>query len=44
LTKSLRSFDFFGRELPAKHPFVKIGFSVVLLFYYTVGLLLLILG
>lgn len=44
LTKSLGSFDFFGRELPAKHPLVKIGFSVVLLFYYTIGLLLLISG
>jgi hypothetical protein len=44
LTTSLGTFDFFGRELPAKHPVVKIGFSVVLLFYYTVGLVLLILG
>jgi hypothetical protein len=44
LTKGLGTFDFFGRELPAKHAVVKMGFSVVLLFYYTVGLVLLLFG
>jgi len=38
------SFDFFGRELPATHPVVRIGFSAVLLFYYSVGLVLLVFG
>ena len=38
------TFDFFGRELPAKHPIVRVGFSVVLLFYFGVGLVLLVLG
>ena len=44
LTTGRGTFDFFGRELPANHAIVKMGFGVVLLFYYTVGLLLLILG
>ena len=44
LTKGLGTFDFFGRELPAKHAVVKTGFSVVLLFYYTAGLVLLLFG
>jgi hypothetical protein len=44
LTKGLGTFDFFGRELPAKHPIVKMGFGVVLLFYYSVGLVLLVFG
>jgi hypothetical protein len=38
------SFDFFGRQLPATHTLVKVGFSAVLLFYYAVGLVLLVLG
>ena len=42
LTKSIGTFDFFGKELPAKHPMVRIGFSVVLLFYYSIGLLLIL--
>ena len=44
LTKGQGRFDFFGRELPAKHIVVRAGFSVVLLFYYSVGLILLVLG
>jgi hypothetical protein len=44
LTTGTGSFDFFGRELPATHAVVRIGFSVVLLFYYGVGLVLLLFG
>jgi hypothetical protein len=44
LTRGVGNFDFFGRELPAKHPIVKLGFSAVLLFYYSVGLVLLAFG
>jgi len=38
------AFDFFGRELPASHVVVKMSFSLVLVFYYVVGFVLLILG
>jgi hypothetical protein len=38
------TFDFFGRNLPATHSIVRVGFSLVLTFYYVVGSLLLILG
>jgi hypothetical protein len=44
LKKGEGAFDFFGRELPAKHRIVKIGFGIVLLFYYLVGSILLVLG
>jgi len=44
LAKGEGTFDFFGRELPAKHPVVRLGFGTVLLFYYAVGLILLVLG
>lgn len=44
LTKGEGTFDFFGRELPARHRGVKIGFTSVLVFYYTVGSVLLIFG
>ena len=44
LTKGEGTFDFFGRELPARHRVVKIGFSSVLVFYYAVGTVLLIFG
>ncbi|MGD0688310.1 MAG: hypothetical protein ABSA50_00910 [Candidatus Bathyarchaeia archaeon] len=44
LTKGEGVFDFFGRELPARHRGVKIGFSSVLVFYYVVGTVLLIFG
>jgi hypothetical protein len=38
------TFDFFGRELPARHAIVKMGFIIVLVFYYAVGFSLLALG
>ena len=44
LTKGIGGFDFFGRELPARHRGVKIGFTSVLVFYYAVGAVLLIFG
>jgi hypothetical protein len=44
LAKGGGTFDFFGKELPAKHPVVRFGFGVVLLFYYAVGAVLLALG
>ncbi len=44
ITKGQGTFDFFGRELPATHGIVRAGFSLVLLFYYVVGSLLLIFG
>jgi hypothetical protein len=44
LTKGDGTFDFFGRELPAKHRGVKIGFVSVLSFYFAVGGVLLIFG
>ena len=42
--KGQGTFDFFGRELSAKHPIVKLGFGAVLFFYYAVGSLLVVLG
>jgi hypothetical protein len=44
LTKGSGTFDFFGRELSAGHAIVRLGFSLVLAFYYVVGVLLFILG
>jgi hypothetical protein len=44
LTTGEGTFDFFGRELPARHRGVKIGFTSVLVFYYAVGTVLLIFG
>jgi len=44
LAKGQGTFDFFGRELSAKHPIVKLGFGTVLFFYYAVGSLLVVLG
>lgn len=44
LTKGAGTFDFFGRNLPAKHSIVRTGFGLVLLFYYAVGLVLLVFG
>lgn len=44
ITKGQGTFDFFGRDLPATHGIVRVGFSLVLLFYYVVGSLLLIFG
>ena len=44
LTKGEGTFDFFGKELPARHRGVKRGFTSVLVFYYTVGIVLLIFG
>ena len=34
------TFDFFGSALPANHNVIRLGFSMVLLFYYSVGLIL----
>ncbi len=44
LTTAEGTFDFFGRNLSAKHRIVRLGFALVLTFYYSVGLVLLILG
>jgi hypothetical protein len=44
ITKGKGVFDFFGRELPATHRIVRMGFSSVLVFYYAVGIVLLIFG
>jgi len=44
VTKGEGTFDFFGRNLPATHRIVRTGFSLVLLFYYIVGSVLLVLG
>jgi hypothetical protein len=44
ITKGQGTFDFFGRDLPATHGIVRVGFSLVLIFYYVVGSLLLIFG
>jgi len=44
LVKGDGTFDFFGKELSAKHSVVRFGFAVVLVFYYVVGLVLLVLG
>ena len=44
LAKGQGTFDFFGRELSAKHPIVRLGFGTVLVFYYAVGFILLLLG
>jgi len=44
LVKGEGTFDFFGRELSARHPIVKLGFASVLVFYYAVGFVLLVLG
>jgi len=41
LAKGEGTFDFFGRELSAKHPLVRVGFGTVLVFYYSVGAILL---
>ena len=44
LTKGEGTFDFFGRNLPATHTIVRIGFGSVLIFYYVVGFILVALG
>ena len=44
LTKGEGTFDFFGRNLPANHSIVKLGFGLVLTFYYLIGSVLVILG
>lgn len=44
VTRGEGTFDFFGRNLPATHRIVRVGFSLVLIFYYVVGSLLLIFG
>lgn len=42
LTKGEGTFDFFGRNLPASHRVVKSGFTMVLIFYYVVGSILIL--
>jgi hypothetical protein len=44
LTKAKGTFDFFGRNLPASHKIVRLGFASVLVFYYCVGSLLILMG
>jgi len=44
LAKGEGTFDFFGRELSAGHPVVRLGFGAVLVFYYSVGVILLVLA
>jgi len=44
LVKGKGTFDFFGRELPAKHPVIRLGFGTVLIFYYVAGFILVLLG
>jgi hypothetical protein len=44
LAKGEGTFDFFGKQLGAKHPVVRLGFGAVLLFYYAVGSTLLVFG
>ncbi len=44
LTHGGETLNFFGRSLPANHRIVRFGFSLVLIFYYVVGLVLLIGG
>jgi len=44
LTTGHGAFDFFGIELPAKHWIVRTGFTSVLIFYYAVGIVLLVFG
>jgi hypothetical protein len=44
LAKGEGTFDFFGRELSARHPVVRLGFGTVLVFYYSVGVILLVLA
>jgi hypothetical protein len=38
------TFDFFGKAMPANHKVVRLGFGFVLFFYYSVGLVLIMLG
>ncbi|HYB67258.1 MAG TPA: hypothetical protein VEC43_02940 [Candidatus Acidoferrales bacterium] len=44
LARGEGTFDFFGRNLAATHSIVRAGFSLVLVFYYAVGSILLVLG
>jgi hypothetical protein len=44
IVKGGETFDFFGRNIPATRSIVRVGFSLVLVFYYVVGSVLLILG
>jgi len=44
LARGEGTFDFFGRNLAATHSIVRAGFSLVLVFYYVVGSILLVLG
>jgi hypothetical protein len=44
LAKRESTFDFFGRELSAKHLAIRLGFGTVLIFYYSVGVVLMVFG
>ena len=44
LTKGEGTFDFFGRNLPARHKVVKLGFTLVLVFYYVIGSIMILFG
>jgi hypothetical protein len=44
LTRGDGAFDFFGKELPANHWVVRFGFVLVFIFYYAVGIALLVYG
>lgn len=44
LTRSKDTFDFFGHRLAPNHPFVKVGFVLVLTFYFAVGSMMLVFG
>jgi hypothetical protein len=44
LTRSKDTFDFFGHKLAPRHVLVKVGFSLVLAFYYAVGITMLLFG
>jgi hypothetical protein len=44
ITHSKETFDFFGHRLSPNHPLVKVGFVLVLTFYYAVGMTMLVFG
>ena len=44
LTRSKDTFDFFGHKLAPGHTLVKLGFSLVLTFYYAAGITMLLFG
>jgi hypothetical protein len=44
ITKGEGTFDFFGRNLPASHSIVRVGFTSVLVFYFLIGSVLMFFG